>query len=319
MTTAHQLFMSHQKKPISSSEISNFDDKLGLAEAAIIAGDEGFFNEISDLLSETELSFVDFRRAQLNNNFDTAQKKLKECLEFSRNSSIRDHTIEARVRMEWGLLRYTQGQKEEAGIDLRWAMERLKAISEGSVEHGLSILNMAAWHVSRNESMMALAILSQINRLGPHKNEIIATSRLQISKLLFEMGDFISSQRHSWVAFKGFSESAMYEEAIEACLIWIDLSLNDITNDAVKMDDLVENATPRDLGDNSKCTCHPDDLKSSIEWCFDNWHGDNSGDRRPDLMVLLEAEKSAGLTNFHEKFRIDKDIEDEEVINYLSN
>ena len=315
--TAHQLFLMHQKNSISQSEIDNFDDKLGLAEAAIIGGDEHFFNNISDLLSDSEMAFIGYRRAQLENNFEIAQAKLKQCVEASRSSSLRDHEIEARARMEWGLLRYTQGQKEEAGVDLRWAMERLKAISEGSVQHGLSILNMASWHVSRNESMMALALLSQINRLGPHKIEIIASSRLQISKLLFELGDFFSSQRHAWVAFEGFSESGMIDEAIEASLIWIDLSLNDVTIDAPKMNHLVENSSPRDLGDDSKCSCHPDDMMSTINWCFENWQGDNSGVDRPDLIVLLEAERCLGISNFHDKFRNDDVIEDKEVITLL--
>lgn len=317
MITAHQLYMSFNDNNISESEISSFDDKLGLGEAAIIAGDEDFVNIICPLLSDAELAFIDFRRAQLANDFHIAQNKLRECVEASRNGPTRNHQIEARARMEWGLLRFTQGESEEAGIDLRWAMERMKAISEGSVGHGMAILNMAAWHISRHESIMALALLSQINRLGPHKLEIIATSRLQISKILFEMGDFTASQRHAWVAFQGFTESGMVGEAVQAALIWLDLSLNEVTSDAMLMSQVVENAAPRNLGDSSQCCSNPDDMILVIKWCFDNWIEDNSGSNRPDLLVLIEAEKIVGLSHFKDKFRQDSTIEDKDVLKAL--
>ena len=66
MKTAHQLYERHQVNPLSDSEIEDFVDKLGLANAAILAGDEKFIGEISRLLSEAEVAFVDFRRAQLS-------------------------------------------------------------------------------------------------------------------------------------------------------------------------------------------------------------------------------------------------------------
>ena len=318
MKTAHQLYELHQVNPLSDSEIVDFVDKLGLANAAILAGDEKFIAQISGLLSGAEVAFVDFRRAQLSNDFDTAQNQLKECVESSRKSSSRDHLLEARARMEWGLLRFTQGQIDEAGIDLRWAMERLKVISEGSAEHGLAIINMAAWHLSRNEAIMALAQLSQIDRLGPHKIEIIAASRLQISKILFEIGDYKSSQRHAWVAFQGFRSSTMIEGAIEAALIWLALSLQNVSKGATPMSEIVENASPRNLGDNNECSVHPDDVSLVIEWCTKYWEVDVSGPNRPDLIVMLEAENSVGLKIFSGKLTQESNIEDQEVLKMLN-
>ena len=318
MKTAHQLYEHHQVNPLSDSEIEDFVDKLGLANAAIFAGDEKFIGEISELLSEAEVAFVDFRRAQLSNDFDTAQNQLKECVESSRKSSSRNYLLEARARMEWGLLRFTQGHIDEAGIDLRWAMERLKVISEGSAEHGLAIINMAAWHLSRNEAIMALAQLSQIDRLGPHKIEIIAASRLQISKILFEIGDYKSSQRHAWVAFQGFRSSTMIEGAIEAALIWLDLSLNNVSKGAISMSEIVENASPRNLGDNNECSAHPDDVGLVIEWCTEYWGVDLSGPNRPDIIVMLEAENSVGLKMFSRKLTQESSIEDQEVLKMLN-
>ena len=318
MKTAHQLYERHEVNPLSYSEIEDFEDKLGLANAAILAGDEIFIAEITGLLSEAEIAFVDFRRAQLSNDFDSAQSQLKECVESSRNSTSRNYFLEARARMEWGLLRFTQGQIDEAGIDLRWAMERLKVISEGSAEHGLAIINMAAWHLSRNESIMALAQLSQIDRLGPHKIEIIAASRLQIAKILFEIGDYKSSQRHAWVAFQGFRSCSMIGGAIEAALIWLDLSINKVSKSATLMSEIVENASPRNLGDNNECSSHPDDVELVIEWCTNYWEVDFSGPNRPDLMVMLEAENSVGLKMFSGKLTEETNIEDLEVLKMLN-
>lgn len=318
MKTAHLLYERHQVNPLSVAEIEDFEDKLGLANAAILAGDETFIAEISGLLSDAEVSFVDFRRAQLSNDFDSAQNQLKKCVESSRMSSSRNHLLEARARMEWGLLRFTQGQIDEAGIDIRWAMERLKVISEGSAEHGLAIINMAAWHISRNELIMALAQLSQIDRLGPHKIEIIAASRLQIAKILFEIGDYQSSQRHAWVAFEGFRSCSMIEGAIEASLIWLDLSMNNISKSATLMSEIVVNASPRNLGDKVECSAHHNDVVSVIEWCTEYWALDFSGPNRPDLMVMLEAEKCVGMKIFSHKLTQESNIEDPEVIKMLS-
>ena len=59
LKTAHQLYVCHQVNPLSDSEIEDFVDKLGLANAAILAGDEKFIGEVSGLLSEAEVAFVD--------------------------------------------------------------------------------------------------------------------------------------------------------------------------------------------------------------------------------------------------------------------
>ncbi|MDP6378788.1 MAG: hypothetical protein QF885_03980, partial [Candidatus Thalassarchaeaceae archaeon] len=87
MKTAHQMYERHQEKALSESEINDFSDKLGLADAAILADDEQFIGEIAGLLSDAEVAFVDFRRAQLCNDFDSAQNMLKDCVESSRMSS----------------------------------------------------------------------------------------------------------------------------------------------------------------------------------------------------------------------------------------
>jgi hypothetical protein len=308
----------HCLEPLSEGAIQEFTDKLGLAEAALIAGDEKFPIEIQTFLSDAESYFIKFRSAQLNNDFENAQRFLKESVEASRSSTERNHTLEARARMEWGLLRFTAGEEEQAGIDLRWAMERLKALEEGSIAHGIATLNLAEWHTSRNEGIMALAILSDINREGPHKEPIIATSRLQISCILFELGDFVSSQRHAWVAFKACSNNQMIESAHQSALIWMDLSLTNIDDSAPKMSEVVRNATPREIGENPPCQAHPEDLKEVVDWCCDNWNLGFEGESRPDIAVLLEAERAIGLDNFSGKIQDSGEVTDATVLTMLN-
>ncbi len=304
--------------PLSKETINEFDDKLGLAEAGVIAGDDGFCSKMDAYLSDAESFFIKFRRSQLNNDFDDAQNYLKESVEASRRSTERNHTLEARSRMEWGLLRFTAGEEEEAGVDLRWAMERLKAIEEGSIAHGVATLNLAEWHTSRNEGIMALAILSDINREGPHEEPIIATSRLQISCLLFELGDYVSSQRHAWVAFKACSKNEMMESAHQSALIWMDLSLTNIDKSASRMSDVVSEASPRELGQNAPCRGHPEDLEEVVEWCTKNWNLGFDGESRPDIAVLLEAERALQLDAFHSKIVESGEAEDPTVLAMLN-
>ena len=308
----------HCVDPLSDVTIQKFDDKLGLAEAGVIAGDDEFCSKISAFLSDAESHFINFRRAQLNNDFDGAQNFLKESVEASRQSTERNHTLEARSRMEWGLLRFTAGEEEEAGVDLRWAMERLKALEEGSIAHGVATLNLAEWHTSRNEGIMALAILSDINREGPHKEPIIATSRLQISCLLFELGDYVSSQRHAWVAFKACSNNEMMESAHQSALIWMDLSLTNIDESAPRMLEVVSEAKPRELGENTHCCAHPEDLKEVVEWCTNNWTLGFEGESRPDIAVLLEAERELGLDEFSAKVVESGEVNDPTVLAMLN-
>jgi hypothetical protein len=318
VTTAFEFYELHCQNPLADDQIENFDDKFGLAEAATIAGDPDLATRVCDNLSDCENSFIQFRLSQIHNELDNAQNHLKDCVESSRRSDERNITLEARARMEWGLLRFTAGEEEQAGVDLRWAMERLKAIEEGSIAHGVAILNLAEWHSSRNESIMALAILSDITRDGPHKAQIIATSRLHIAGILFELGDYVSSQRHAWVAFKGCSSNDMADSAHQSALIWMDLSLNQIDVDSPRMSDVVANARPRKLGENQPCRAHPTDLKEVVKWSTSNWTMGYSGDSRPDIAVLLEAEKAVGKSEFAAKINKSEDVTDKVVLNLLN-
>jgi len=84
------------------------------------------------------------------------------------------------------------------------------------------------------------------------------------------------------------------------------------------MSEIVDNAIPRNIGDNSDCCAHPDDVVHAIEWCHESWLGTLSGPNRPDLIVLLEAEKTVGLNLFKSKLLVENGVEDKELLRMIS-
>ncbi len=317
MKSTHQLYLNYREGSISEELIIAVDDQLGLAESALHLGDRNYVQSSIERLSECEVAFINFRAAQIANDFDSAQEHLKVCVESSRKSGSRNHSLEARARMEWGLLRFTQGEEEQAGVDLRWAMERLKALDEGSIHHGLALLNLAEWHVARNEIIMALVILAEIGRDGPHAKEIIGQSRLQTAKIHFELGDFNATQRHAWVAFVLCASLDIIDSAMDAALIWLDLSLNSVCDEAPRMKELTSNPSPRELGEEEFLQSNPLDIITCLDWIYNHHDGVFSGVSRPDLVVIIEAEKAVGMGTFCEILNNSDEIEDTVVTNLL--
>ena len=168
-------------------------DALRICEQALVDGHSNLVGELEQCLSNSERAFLDFRRAQMSSDAENAQEYLAKALEISRTSAERDHLLEARIRMEWGVLRNILGQSEESGVDLKWAMERLNALSEGHPWHGVSCLNMAEWHRNRGEWGMALAIYSNMSRHGPHMTENVAHSRRRAAEIHIEINQMMNA------------------------------------------------------------------------------------------------------------------------------
>ncbi|MEE2747242.1 MAG: hypothetical protein VX473_02100 [Candidatus Thermoplasmatota archaeon] len=272
-----------------SGEITHYDsdkehDILIVAEQAIGDGHDEIADILCRQLNDIELQIVNFRRAQMSNNASEAQECLSKALQMSRNNESRDHLLEARIRMEWGLIRASLGEFEQAGVDLKWSLDRLGALSEGHRWHGLSMLNMAEWHRSRGESGMALAIHAEISRHGPHMIEIISISRRRAAEIFIEKNHMYSAIRNLWIAHHGFRQTNMESEAIEAGLHWIDLGLSEVSADAPTMDDAISSAKPRSAGEPMhRVWIHPDDLKRMYEWLKDRVDDDEG------MSVLSDA------------------------------
>ncbi len=264
-------------------------DALRICEQAIVEGHTALIDELTDTMSDSEIAFLEFRKAQMANDLNQSQLYLTKALEYSRNSSSRDHLLEARIRMEWGVLQNTIGQCDEAGIDLKWAMDRLNALSEGHPWHGVSCLNMAEWHRNRGEWGMALAIYSSMSRHGPHMVENIAHSRRRAAEIHIEIDQLSNALRNLWIAHHGFKNAALKDEAIESGLHWLDIALANVSEDNLPMQTIVENAVPRSHDEpKRKLASHPDDIDYMYKWVSDNLES-RGGSNRAELHVLADA------------------------------
>lgn len=242
-------------------------ETLIVAEQAIGEGHTQLIDVLLPFLNEIEFHILQYRHAQLANDAVSSQESLATALDISRSKQHRDHLLEARIRMEWGVLRASLGEIDQAGIDLKWAVERMGALSEGHRWHGLALLNMASWHRNRGESGMALAIHAEISRHGPHLVEIISMSRRSAAEILIEKDHLFSALRNLWIAHHGFRHSSMEVEAVEAGLHWIDLGLTDVSTDAPEMQLAIETAAPRSAGEpKPRVWIHPRDLDMMCEW-----------------------------------------------------
>ncbi len=242
-------------------------ETLIVAEQAIGEGHTQLIDVLLPFLNEIEFHILQYRYAQLANDAASSQESLATALDISRSKQHRDHLLEARIRMEWGVLRASLGEIDQAGIDLKWAVERMGALSEGHRWHGLALLNMATWHRNRGESGMALAIHAEISRHGPHLVEIISMSRRSAAEILIEKDHLFSALRNLWIAHHGFRNSSMEVEAVEAGLHWIDLGLTDVSTDAPEMQLAIETAAPRSAGEpKPRVWIHPRDLDMMCEW-----------------------------------------------------
>ena len=245
-------------------------DFLLICEQALGEGEIEIAERFYPRLNDIEQCIYQFRIAQRNNQAELAQNHLTSALKKSRSKESRDHLLEARIRMEWGILRASIGEHEQAGVNLRWAMDRLGALSEGHRWHGLCILNMAKWHQNRGELGMALAMHAEISRHGPHHIEIISLSRRNAAEILVAKNHLYSALRNLWISHHGFRQTGMIEASIESGLHWIDLGLGSISHSAITMDEAVMNAAPRSVGEPiPKAEIHPNDLSTIVEWMLD--------------------------------------------------
>ena len=245
-------------------------DLLLICEQALGAGEIEIAEKFYPRLNDIEQCIYQFRVAQRNNQAELAQNHLTSALQKSRSKESRDHLLEARIRMEWGILRSSIGEHEQAGVDLRWAMDRLGSLSDGHRWHGLCILNMAKWHQNRGELGMALAMHAEISRHGPHHIEIISLSRRNAAEILVAKNHLHSALRNLWISHHGFRQTGMIEASIESGLHWIDLGLGSISDSAITMDEAVMNAAPRSVGEPIyKAEINPNDLTSIVEWMLD--------------------------------------------------
>ena len=226
-----------------------------------------------------------------------SQGKKEEALKLSENilaqSRIldqRDFETEAWIRMERALL--GEMTNTDLGQELRWCVDRLASVAPGSPLHGISLLNLAAWHRNQDEHMMSLVTLSDISSDAGHSSDIIGLSRLESGRILALIGDLEPAMRHLWIAMRRLSSVDMPAESIVCAIEWLDIALDEIEADSPMMDERIAKAKPRDSPGMSTVPSNPNDIRECVELILSVALIDVSGTQRDDLGLVLDASEA---------------------------
>ena len=218
---------------------------------------------------------------------EEALKLSENILAQSRLLDQRDFETEAWIRMERALL----GEMENAdlGQELRWCVDRLASVAQGSPLHGVSLLNLAAWHRNQGEQMMSLVTLSDISSDRGHPSDIIGLSRLESGRILASIGDLEPAMRHLWIAMRRLSSVEMPAESVVCAIEWLDIALDEIQADSPMMDERIVEAKPRDSPGMTTVPSNPNDIRECVELILSVSLIDVSGAQRDDLGLVLDA------------------------------
>ena len=244
--------------------------------------------------------------------------KSNDILLRSRSSKEKDPEVEALTRMQRAL--FGIGDDESTGSELKWCMERLNAISAGSINHGVSILNLAAWHRNKGETMMALAMHSSISPSTGHPIQILGLSRLEVGRMLASLDDLSTAMRHLWAARGYLNDSGMVPESLTASLEWLDIALEEVSDIAPRMQHRVENAKPRSEPGTTWIPANPKDVREVVEMLLPVLLEDASGMDRADLGLLIDAaemlEEDGWITSIEDKIG---EIQDPRLLDLLQS
>ena len=265
------------------------NDDIQVAESAINSGDIELAKSLLNRMVDGNKFFIESLISISQSDIESALNSLEKCINAVRSPKSRDAILEARAKMIRGLARTSIGEITEGGADLRWAMDRLGAISAGSDEHGISILNVAAWHRQQSEIVMSLATHSEIARVSTHSPEIVAISRQRVASIHAELEDYVGALRHYWTAWKLSVSSGIDAIAEVSCLHILDIGLTEVIESSLRLDEQVQNAKPRSKSEKSSASIHPDDLLEALNWITPRSLEDISQNHRPDLSLIIES------------------------------
>ncbi|MGY8728839.1 MAG: hypothetical protein ACKVKS_06400 [Candidatus Poseidoniales archaeon] len=298
----------------------NWDTWLPLAEAALFLDAAELLALLETVLSPAEqatLSLV--RRRMLGDT--RLQQSIEQALDISRHPDTRDLALEGRLRMELGLAKYEAGEIEAAKDDLTWAETRLKSVALASRDHDLSLINKAALHTACGEALMALTVYSDIPRNGNHAHETIALSRLGASRICASIGHNFDAVRHAWNAHAHALLANQVGMAIEGGALFLDFSSEAIDDSAERMQIQIENAKPRDAGEEAhELKVHSEDINDVFEWCFSHLPESHAGDDRPDLRAMVSlAHRFDKMQHFDSLLNNPDGIEDPILVAIVQN
>jgi hypothetical protein len=262
---------------------------LGVAELGLVMNSD-IVEFLDDKLTPAETEVLNLVKKRLNGEINL--ESIENALVVARDPETRDLALEGRLRMERGLVHFENGSIEEARDDLTWAETRLKSVSKASRDHDISLLNKAAFHLSIDESMMALQVHGEISRSAGHANETIAISRIQAARIHLAFGHIFDAARCAFNSHAHSMIAKQTELAVESGAIFVEIASEYTNESADKFADQIMDAKPLSIGENAPILqVHPDDVNGVFEWCVENTIEGYSGDDRPDLRALLMLAK----------------------------
>ena len=237
--------------------------------------------------SRLQEDFQVYRQTILKGDAAAAIIQSASILERSRSKDERDPVIEAMIRMERAL--HGANESSLVGAELRWCADRMNAMAPGSANHGICLLNLAAWHRNRGETMMSLATHSDISSSSGHPIQVLGLSRLEAARMLVSLDDFDPAMRHLWTARECLAESGMSPEALSASLEWLDIALEEVDSKSPRMATRVTDAAPRSGPGTTWIPANPEDIREVVESLIPVLLDDVSGDERRDIGLILDA------------------------------
>ena len=244
-------------------------------------------SESLDKATSLELDMLILQKKISQGDLENISIFSEEILNRSRSTSERDHLIEARVRMERALLGITDTSL--VGNELRWCVDRLNAICPGSPLHGLALLNLANWHRNVGESIMSLVVHADISKEYGHPEDIIGLSRLEAARIYVTLNDLDPAMRHLWSARKYFTNTNMTSESLVCSLEWLDLALEEVSENAPDMENRLENAAPRESAGSTWIPSNPNDVIEIVEELIPILTKNLSGENRNDIGLIIDS------------------------------
>lgn len=275
-------------------------------------------DELLAKLSPLQRDVLGLQGLLIEGDLATAVITSEELLTRSRSKEERDLECEVRIRMERALL--AVDGPDISGQELAWCTQRLKAIAPNTALHGISMLNQATWHSNSGEIMMAMAIHAEITKDSGFPPEIRGLSRLEVGRILTAMDDLDPAMRHLWTARAIFIQAEMEAEAAVVSLEWLDLALEEVTEDAPRMLYRIENAGPRSVPGSSWVPANEQDVRDVVESIFSILTEDVGGTERTDLGIILDAAEILGEQEWKNSLlEKSKDIQDARLLEALQS
>ena len=302
-----------------SVKVSEIPDELilQLSSSMLIEQLEGP-DELLSRLSRLQRDVLGLQSLLVEGDIAKAVIISEDLLFRSRSKEERDLECEVRIRMERALL--AVDGSDASGQELRWCSERLKAIAPNTALHGISMLNQANWHSNNGEIMMAMAIHAEITKDSGFPDEIRGLSRLEVGRILTAMDDLDPAMRHLWTARAIFIQAEMEAEAVVVSLEWLDLALEEVTEDAPRMLYRIENAEPRSVPGSSWVPANEQDVRDVVESIFSILTEDVGGTERTDLGIILDAAEILGEQEWKNSLlEKSKDIQDARLLEALES